>query len=228
MVENFSNCENSEYCIFFQVSVDMSKFDVLKFWALGKETPKMKTPWYQQLMWKTATPSTPVQYYKRLVMVMRLKKDQKLILKSFKEIPVGSLVSVLPNGNIEIRTLDKWVINAAVSVAALGIVAKIVMLLVHKPQEIAPAVTFVMALIGFAAWTSYNNKRTKYLSDIVNTLYFKNIANNRGLLALLVDRAEDESFKEALLVYSFLLANRPPSAQEAQSIEQQPSDLGNI
>ena len=210
----------------FQVSVDSSKYDILKFWALGKETPKVRVPWYQQIMWKYTNPPPPIQYYKRVVVAIRLKKDQKLILKSFKEIPVGSLEMMLPNGKIKIRTLDKWIIGATVSVASVGIIAKLVMLLAHLTQDVTPAVSLIMIIIAVRAWTAYKNKRTKYLADLSSTLYFKNIANNRGLLALLVDRAEDESFKEALLAYSFLLANRPPSAREKISSEQQPSDLG--
>ena len=206
--------------------MDSTRYDVLKFWALGKETPKLMVPWYQKLIQKYTGPPTPIQYYKRVVVAIRLKKDQKLILKSFKEIPVGSLEMMLPNGKIRIRTFDKWIIASSVSVAAVGIITKVVMLLAHVSQDITPAVSLIMVLIAVRAWTMYKNKRNKYLADLSRTLYFKNIANNRGLLALLVDRAEDESFKEALMVYSFLLANRPASAREKSSSKQQPSDLG--
>ena len=208
--------------------MDASKYDILKFWALGKETPQVKVPWYQQIMWKYTKPPTPVQYYKRVVVAIRLKKDQKLILKSFKEIPVGSLEMMLPNGKIQIRTFDKYVIGATVSVASVGIIAKLVTLMAHLSQDVTPAISLILIIIAVRAWTAYKNKRTKYLADLSSTLYFKNIANNRGLLALLVDRAEDESFKEALLAYSFLLANRPPSLREKASKEQQPSELGNV
>jgi hypothetical protein len=57
-------------------------------------------------------------------------------------------------------------------------------------------------------------------------LYFKNIANNRGLLTLLVDRAEDELFKKLALTYSFLLANRPPSVASLPSAQQKVTQLG--
>ena len=214
--------------MYLQVSVDSSKYDILKFWALGKETPKVKVPWYQQIMWKYTKPPPPVQYYKRVVVAIRLKKDQKLILKSFKEIPVGSLEMMLPNGKIKIRTVDKYVIAATVGVASVGIIAKLVTLMAHLSQDVTPAISLIMIIIAVRALTAYKNKRTQYLADLSSTLYFKNIANNRGLLALLVDRAEDESFKEALLAYSFLLANRPPSSREKTSKEQQPSDLGKV
>jgi hypothetical protein len=61
--------------------------------------------------------------------------------------------------------------------------------------------------------------------DLSRMLYFKNIANNRSLLTLLVDRAEDETFKEALLTYTFILKNRPPSHVTTGG-EGSPTDLG--
>ena len=208
------------------MSVDSNRYDVLKFWALGKETPKLDKTWYKEIIWRYTGPPTPIEYYKRVVVAIRLKKDQKLILKSFKEIPVGALEMMLPNGKIKIRAIDKWIIASSVSVAAIGIITKIVMLLAHISKDITVAVSLIMIIIATRAWTMYKNKRNKYLAELSSTLYFKNIANNRGLLALLVDRAEDESFKEALLVYSFLLANRPWTAREMSSSEQKPSDLG--
>ena len=58
------------------------------------------------------------------------------------------------------------------------------------------------------------------------TLYYNNIANNRGLLALLVDRAEDELFKEAIATYTFLLTHRQPSIHDLPSSEQTSEALG--
>ena len=65
-----------------------------------------------------------------------------------------------------------------------------------------------------------------YLTDVNRTLYYNNIANNRGLLALLVDRAEDELFKEALLAYTFLLTHRQPSIHDQLSKDQTSDALG--
>ena len=58
-------------------------------------------------------------------------------------------------------------------------------------------------------------------------LYFKNLANNQGLLASIVSRAEDESFKEALLVYTFLLTSSLQAAR-CKANKQQASQLGKF
>lgn len=46
----------------------------------------------------------------------------------------------------------------------------------------------------------------KALSD---NLYFKNLDNNAGVFHTLIDAAEEEDFKEALLAYTFLLKHKP-------------------
>ena len=48
------------------------------------------------------------------------------------------------------------------------------------------------ALIGVRAWTSITNNRNKYMAQQMETLYYQSMNNNRGLLALLADRTEEE------------------------------------
>ena len=65
----------------------------------------------------------------------------------------------------------------------------------------------VAGFIALRAWNMYKNKRNAYLVRLGQTLYFNSIANNRALLTLLADRAEDEVFKVTLLAYTFLQAS---------------------
>lgn len=200
---------------YIQVSVDMDKYDILRFWALGKETPPVSTTFLQRLVNRIRgqKPPTPLTYYKRVVVAVRLKKDQKLILKSFKEVPVNALEMLLPDGKVTMSKLDKGVITTSAAIAFAGILAKIVTALADLNVDWTLVFTGVTGFVGIRSWTVYKNRRNAYMVDLSRMLYFKNIANNRGLLTLLVDRAEDESFKEALLVYSFLLTQRPPSVR---------------
>lgn len=210
-----------------QVSVDTTKYDILKFWALGKERIPVTLPWYKAMFMKKDEIPKPKLYYKRVVVAIRLKRDQKLLLKSFKEIPVNALEMLVPEGKIRIDKLDKGVIAVSMTVAMAGVIAKIVTFLAALSVDAMLIATAVGGLIAARGWNVYKNKRNAYLVDLSRLLYFKNVANNRGLLALLVDRAEDESFKEALLVYAFLLANRPRSLYSSRSVEMSPDDLGN-
>ncbi|XP_060553523.1 transmembrane protein 143-like isoform X2 [Ruditapes philippinarum] len=211
-----------------RVSVDRNKYDVMKFWALGREKIPVSVPWYKALFIKKEDMPKPKLYYKRVVIALRFKRDQKLMLKSFKEIPVNALEMMLPDGKIEISKFDKGIIATSMTFAVTGIVAKLVTVLAAMNVDWMLVMSGVTGLMAAQSWTLYKNKRNKYLVDLSRLLYFKNVANNRGLLALLVDRAEDESFKEALLVYTFLLANRPDTMYSKRSIEMSPHELGGL
>ena len=161
-----------------------------------------------------------------MVVAVRLKRDDKLILKAFKEIPVSALERLLPDGRIMMSRFDKSVLMTSGGIALTGILAWIVTLLAHVYIPTTVVFAAIPTAIGIQSWTTYKNRRNQYLADLNRMLYYKNIANNRGLLALLVDRAEDEIFKEALLAYSLLLVNRPPSALTKSSSQHLPSELG--
>lgn len=210
------------------MSVNTDNYDVLRLWALGKEVDHVHLTLLQRLfnMVLRKSEPKPVEYYKRVVLAVRLKRDDKLLLKAFKEVPITDLSKLLPDGQISMSKRDRGVITSLASIAAVSVLAKIVTLLAHIHVDWMLIFTGVTGGAGVAAWTSYKNRHLSYLNDLCRTLYFKNIANNRGLLTLLVDRAEDELFKEALMVYTFLLTNRAPSSKLKKDEDVDPSELG--
>ncbi|XP_076110412.1 transmembrane protein 143-like isoform X2 [Mytilus galloprovincialis] len=212
-----------------RVKVDRNNFDILRIWALGKEKPEMSIPWYRKLQfWKTPVKKTDgPAFYKRVVVALRLKKDQKLMLKVYKEVPVNGLEMLLPDGRIVIKSRDKQIIAGSAFLAMSSVLAKCVTILAHLNIDWFLVVFITAGMIGGRTYTVYNNRKNKYLARLNRQLYFKNVANNRGSLALLVDRAEDESFKEALMAYTFLLTNRSVLAMK-KDVQFVPTELGNI
>ena len=70
--------------------MDPEKYAVLRFWVLGHESPEVEVPLSERIL-NTILRRKPRQkssfeYYKRVVVAIRLKKDSKLILKAFKEV----------------------------------------------------------------------------------------------------------------------------------------------
>ncbi|GFO47118.1 transmembrane protein 143-like [Plakobranchus ocellatus] len=173
-----------------QVSVDPSRYDVLRFWVLGHETPEIQISLFDKFKNRILQRSTQktIEYYKRVVVAIRLKKDSKLALKAFKEVPVNRLEMLLPDGTIQMSTWDKGLLASSAGIALFGVLAKVVTVL-----------------------ASLNN-----------------IANNRGLITLLVDRAEDESLKEALLTYAFILNSRPAVLRNKPSSDFSQAILGGL
>ena len=64
------------------------RYAVLKFWVLGHERPEVQRSLWERLgdyMLKRR-PRLPEEYFKRVVVAVRLKSSDKLILKGFKEV----------------------------------------------------------------------------------------------------------------------------------------------
>ncbi|XP_059178073.1 transmembrane protein 143-like [Physella acuta] len=200
------------------VTVDPSRYDVLKFWVLGQEKPELELSALDRTVDKIfkLKPKQPVEYYKRVVVAVRLKKDLKLMLKAFKEIPIESIETLLPDGKIEMSPFDKAALAFFSSLAGLGVLTKTVTVLAGLNIDWTLSFTFIGSY-GLKIWSSHNEKKNEYLRQLSRTLYSKNIANNKGLLTLMVDRAADETLKEALLTYVFLLTSQPMSEREDQS-----------
>ena len=197
-------------------------------WALGRETSTSQLPVHKRLGYyilRRPVPK-PLEYYKRIVVAVRLKRDDKLMLKAFKEVPVNGLEQLLPDGKIVMSQFDKTVIYSSVGIATVGLLAKLITYLAKMQLEWTLVLAGVTGLTAIRAWTAYKNRKNAYLVELSRMLYFKNIANNRGLLALLVDRAEDELLKETLLTYTFLCTNRPPSLEGKSSSDMLPEELG--
>lgn len=218
------------------VSVNAKNYEILRFWALGKELPADTTPWYRRLsksaFYKASkrTPPPPIRYYKRIVVAVKPKGQDKIMLKMFKEIPTGALEQVLPDGKIKMSGFDQGLLTVTASIGSVSLLVKAVTVLAEIQMQWTLIVAAATGIIGLRGWNSYKNRRTRYMMQLSKTLYFKNVANNRGLLALVVDRAQDESFKESLLAYTFLLTNRPQAIREAADVDPSslPPLLGNM
>ena len=206
----------------------MDRYDVVRLWALGKETPTLHYPWYKRLRDTVLRmpPPKPMSFYKRVVVAIRLKHDSKLTLKAFKEVPTNSLEYMLPDGLLQMSNTDKAIVTVATSLAGFGVLAKVVAILAGVDAPWTLVLTVVTGSVAAASWTSFKNRCCKYMMEQSRALYLNNIASNHGLLTLLVDRAEDESFKQALLAYTFLLTSRSPVTMAIDSSNQRAQDLG--
>ncbi|WP_244898420.1 TMEM143 family protein [Pseudoalteromonas ulvae] len=164
------------------------------------------------------------------------------IIKLFQNVPKADLEMLFPNSQVRMRPIDKLVIGgsaiiggAVVLITKLG--ASLLLLfalfsywfgLSDQPvtlnQQQLIALGIGCAIFGsfiFKEWSKFKNRKIKFMKALADNLYVKNLDNNAGVFHHLLDNAQDEEFKEALLAYSVLVkANRSMTAQEIdQSIE---------
>lgn len=78
------------------------------------------------------------------------------------------------------------------------------------------ALSSSMLLVGFAVkqFLNYKNKKLHFLKRVTETLFFKNLVTNQGVLMAIVDSAEEELGKEMVLAYHHLLTYGPLTKAE--------------
>jgi hypothetical protein len=174
----------------------------------------------------------------------KLKERKKLqfepgstIIKIFKDMPHADLETLFPNTQLRMRNFDKVLLG----VPAIGGVIPILLtkVLPHLPVILSilfaylagegikegkwvqaaiqvSAAIFALSAYIWRQWEKFKTRQLRYLKTLSENLYFKNLDNNAGVFFRLIDSAEEEEFKEAVLAYYFLLTRGP---QDSKSLD---------
>lgn len=165
------------------------------------------------------------------------------IIKLFQNVPKADLEMLFPNSEVKMRPIDKVVISASAIVGGIVVLvtklgASILLLAaliafwfglreqsVEMTQQHFISFAIGLGVFGsfiFKEWSKFKNRKIKFMKALSDNLYFKNLDNNAGVFHTLVDAAEEEDFKEALLAYTFLL--KFPEGLTAKQLDQQVED----
>jgi len=192
------------------VRVEPTDYDVLRVWTKGHEKFKRSALSYlKDRVYALFSPrhveKRSANLYTRVFLAVRSKGEKRVFLKVFKDVHVNELEHLLPKGKIKMSKFDQRFLIAS---TALGVTVP----LLRALPILADVKTYwvwggagLAAFIAGRTWIGYKNRRNQYLANLATTLYYKTVANNCGVLALLCDRAQDEEVKEAILAYAFLL-----------------------
>ena len=136
-----------------------------------------------------------------------------LHLRLFKTVPKLDLETIFPNTSPEMRHLDKIKIFAPLvgGLITLGLKFGPLLLGSESGSTSVSIISGICAALGtyiLKSYLSYQKTREKYQSQISKDLYFKGQANNAAVLNMIVDLAEEQEVKEALLAYTFLLVDK--------------------
>jgi hypothetical protein len=148
------------------------------------------------------------------------------IIKLFQNVPKADLEMLFPNSEVRMKTIDKLIIGIPAAASGIAMVATklgasilliasiIAFWLGLKEKEVVIQQQHLVALaIGLATLggfmfkqvNKFKNRKIKFMKALAESLYFKNLDNNAGVFHHLIDAAEEEEFKEAVLAYYFLL-----------------------
>jgi hypothetical protein len=148
------------------------------------------------------------------------------IIKLFHNVPKADLEMLFPNSKVRMKTIDKIIIGVPAAVSGLIVLvtklgASLLLIgsvfsfwLGFQDEEVQIKQQHLIALgaglgtLGgflFRQINKYKNRKIKFMKALSDNLYFKNLDNNAGVFYHLIDAAEEEEFKEAVLAYYFLL-----------------------
>jgi hypothetical protein len=171
-----------------------------------------------------------VESYKRLVLAIRFTPNfvahseerrnaldsDHIYIKYFRNVPVNDLEMVFPNTKYRMSFMDKFKVavpTLGAAALAAGRILPVIFALFGGlagasigSLELAALGGALGALIGiaFRAFVHYKNARITYMQALTEGLYFKNLDSNAGVFHRLLDAAEEEEVKEALLAFYFL------------------------
>jgi len=133
-----------------------------------------------------------------------------LHLRLFKTVPKLDLETIYPNTSPMMRVIDKVKIIAPLLGGFVTLGLKFGPLLVGADTgdtslSVIAGLSTALGTYVLKTYMSYQKTKEKYQTQVSKDLYFKGQANNTAVLNLLVDLAEEQEVKEALLAYTFLL-----------------------
>ena len=151
------------------------------------------------------------------------------IIKLFRNVPKNDMEMLFPNTEVRMKPIDKLLIGVPTAVGGLFmLVTKLgaTLLLVFsvlafwiglsdEPAKIDQASLVALAVglggLGGFLWrqfSKYKNRKIKFMKQLAENLYFKNLDNNSGVFHHLIDDAEEEETKEVILSYYHLLVSQ--------------------
>lgn len=152
-------------------------------------------------------------------------KPGATILKLFQNIPKADLEMLLPNTEVRMRLTDHAVILVPAVLGGLAALLKLGASLAllwafvvfwiglsDKPTSDLNKAALVALGLGALAFGMhvfrqvgrFRNRKIAFMKALSESLYFKNLDNNAGVFHRVIDDAEEEEGKEALLAYVFL------------------------
>lgn len=228
----------------FQVKlkIELDDYREVLLFVRGESEKTEKLSWFFGLLNKeiTFTNYDRVVLYIRFRedIAPELARDRPgaTMLKLFQNVPRADIEMLFPNTRVAMRNVDKLLIGLPAVAGAVAILttkagASLLLLAsllgfwlgLHGDAVELDQATLIAILAGVAGLGSYiwkqfsnfRNRKLMFMQSLTQSLYFKNLDNNAGVFHRLIDDAEEEECKEAILAYYFLLASDKPLSEAA-------------
>jgi hypothetical protein len=219
------NFDDFEDIIFFRRGETIKQETLVKFFGLQKKNITF-TNYDRVLVYVKFRDQKYFDSHKRKDLYF---EPGSTLIKLFQNIPKADLEMLFPNSEVRMKPMDKIIIGVPAAISGVVVLASKLgasLILVGSvlafwlgftdkdvqinQQHLIALGAGLGALGGFLfrQISKFKNRKIKFMKALADNLYFKNLDNNAGVFYHLIDAAEEEEFKEAVLAYYFLLTEK--------------------
>ena len=190
---------------------DFSLFEHLRVYVRGytkitRDCRSLKTKYLKR--------KVTLDAYQRLVVALKFKPGLKLgpfvrsdvlYLRMYKDVPHVDMEMHLPEQGTKVRMrwIDKAQIASPLVMGIPTLIAKALFASLVSPVALGGLIIAPISA-GVNSFFGYQRSRQKHLYEMIYRLYYLPLANNASVITRLIDSAEDEEYKEAMLAYFIL------------------------
>jgi hypothetical protein len=195
-----------------RMDVDFSVFEHLAIFARGDAVQQRPL----RRRWGRGEETVEVPVYRRLALILKLRPHPRLqgavdtvnvYLKVFKDIPKLDVMMLLPGARVRLSPVDRGKIGLPLLGGVAVAVYRVVDHLLDWVQTAlaSPNVMWGLAIggigYGYRSFYGYQQTKQRYQLALTQSLYFQNLDSNSGVLTRLLDEAEEQDSRLAILVY---------------------------
>jgi len=199
------------------MDVAFDAFEKLELFYRGKGTSKRTRRnwrrWFRKVEYIVPTFSRVAVMLKQLPH-KRLGDDadtKNVFLKLFKDIPQPDIEMLLPATRIKMPKLERFKLGGSIG-TTIGYIAwrlwdsvgaLITAFLTGSILTLYAPIALVLGY-GYKTWYGFKVTKQTYSLQLTQSLYYQNLDNNAGVMFRLLDEAEEQEVREALLAYFYL------------------------
>jgi hypothetical protein len=196
-----------------RMDVDFGAFEHVAIFGRGDTLQtRRRSRWYR--LYRPEEAEVPI--YRRLVLILKLRQHPRLrgpidtenvYLKIFKDIPKLDVLMLLPGARVQLSRLDRGRIGLPL-ISGLGLALWNIlqdMAAVVERALSSPNTMWMLAAggigYGYKSFYGYQQTKQRYHLTLTQSLYFQNLDSNAGVLMRLLDEAEEQESRLAILAY---------------------------
>jgi hypothetical protein len=204
-------------------------FDHLRVWVRGRTTVTRKAR-SLRTRFRKAVVVQPA--YQRMVVALKFRPGKHLgdharanvlYLRLFKDVPHVDMEMHLPEQGtrVKMRMIDKAQIASPVAVGLPGLAMKLMGIgsIFLLPTSVLLPLLIAPVSAGLNSFFGFQRAKQKHLHYMIRHLYYLTLANNASVITRLLDMAEEEEFKEAMLAYLLVAESSADHSPRADQLD---------